>query len=191
MVYIIKNQDGLIHCRDKDNGKTYYEEKSPIGKCGGSDHDVIFFDEKPCSETYLSLFENGHNIVEFPDVKNNFYVQSEISAKFFVEMLEELTMKNHGMTLKESFDKFRKEQNEGKFLFSDLKKILDGMTSGELDEPVNIEVNGCMGPKQHNIVFTNGRTMELAGNIVKSTSDCFVLTNNENEYLTIHSMKNS
>lgn len=89
------------------------------------------------------------------------------------------------------FDKFKKEQNEGKFLFSDLKKILDEMTPVELDEPVNIEVNGCMGYEQHNIVFINGRTMELAGNIVKSTSDCFVLTNNENEYLTIHSMKNS
>lgn len=191
MVYIIKNQEGLIHCRDKDSGKTYYEEKSSIGKCGGSNHEVIVFDKKPCAETYLSLFEDGHEIVEISDIKNTYGTQSEIGAKFYVETLEEMTMKKHGMSLKEMFDKFRKEQNEGKFLFSDLKKILDGMTPDELDEPVNIEVNGCMGPEQHNIVFTNGRTMDLAGHTVKSTSDCFVLTNNDHEYLTLHSMKYS
>lgn len=100
MVYIIKNKEGLIHCRDKESGKTYYEEKSSIDKCGGSNHEVIVFDKKPCAETYLSLFEDGHEIVEFPDVKNNFYVQSEISAKFYVEMLVEMAMKKYGMILK-------------------------------------------------------------------------------------------
>lgn len=190
MVYIIKNQDGLIHCRDKDNGKTYYEEKSSIGKCGGSDHEVIIFDNKSCAETYISLFEKDHEIIEISDVENKWCIQAEIKAKLFVEMLEEQAMKNHGITLKESFDKFRKEQNKGKFLFSDLKKILDNMTPEELDEPVNIEVNGIMGPEQHNIMFSNGRTMELAGNSVKSTSDCFVLTENDSQYLEVHSVEN-
>lgn len=162
--------------RNKDNVNEYY--------CHGD----IFVNKKE-----LMSFNNKHEIMEFYNIRDIddalTYVNGEseefnrddcIAAIFYVRFLEESVQKREGISLKESFNNFRKEQNKGKFLFSDLKKIINEMSEEELDQPVNIEVMGPMTYEQHNIVFTNGREMKLGNNSVKSTSDCFVLNSSDN-----------
>lgn len=183
MIYIIKrNSDSKYACHWQYGRHKLRKfcHSSDIEKCG-SDEDVIFFTSKEDALDCINNDEHTYNIVEI-DCEPEY---SSIRAHFYVKMLERCAMEREGCSLAESFKRFQKKQNEGKFLFSDLKKILDSMSQDELDHPVNIEVMGPMTYEQHNIIFTNGREMELAGQRVKSTGDCFVIRDDKLS-LTVH-----
>lgn len=96
-----------------------------------------------------------------------------LSSYFYVKNLEKVIREKFGQSLKENYDEFCKEQNKGKFLFSDLKEIINSMSEEELDKPVNIEVMGNNCYEQINIIFSNGRDMNISGKLFKATSDCF------------------
>lgn len=180
MIYAIKNKEYEFYCYDNMNYNMYHSVDIKQ-LCNVNDKtDIVFFNNKKDAEDFIKNNNLSGTIEEF-----DCDCSSGMRGKLYVRNLERMIQKNKGCSLKESFEKFLKKQNQGKFLFSDLKKIINSMSEEELDQPVNIEVMGPMTYEQHNIVFTNGREMNISGKTVKSTSDCFVLAKPSNN-LTIN-----
>lgn len=183
MVFVIKNKNDNYLCFVNN-------EITPINKKDLGIHkkfDIISFDNHQDAEDFVKENYNIENI-EVEEINCESY---SLPSHFWVQNLERIVQEKEGCSLAESFDKFIKKENEGKFLFSDLKEIINNMTEDELNKPVNIEVMGPMTYEQHNIVFTEGRTMELAGKTVKSTNDCFILNSNNNLIVQDNSNSNS
>lgn len=175
-IFVIKRSDDeycayrniVLHNTEEENDY-FYISSEEIGRWN-SEYTVLCFYNYEEAELYMKNNKKVKgNIKEIEDVNS----KEEMSSHFFVNNLEKVIKESFGQSLKENFDEFCKEQNKGKFLFSDLKEIINSMSEEELTKPVNIEVKGNNCYEQINIIFSNGREMDISGKTLKATSDCF------------------